>query len=74
VDAIEKTRPETIDLPQIPPIVNDRCEFQTQAIEMSHCHGVISADALTPVLVCIHKLEIPQLSSFNRSHDGVTPL
>jgi hypothetical protein len=29
-----------------------------------HRHGVISAGALTPVLVCVHKLEITPLSNF----------
>jgi len=31
---------------------------------------VISAGALTPVLVCFHKLEITPLSNFNHSRDG----
>jgi hypothetical protein len=35
-----------------------------------HHHGVISAGALTPVLVCFHKLEITPLSNFNHSRDG----
>jgi len=34
-----------------------------------HRHGVISAGALTPVLVCFHKLEITPLSNFNHSRD-----
>jgi hypothetical protein len=31
---------------------------------------VISAGALTPVLVCFHKLEITPLSNFNHSRYG----
>jgi hypothetical protein len=34
------------------------------------CHGVISVGALTPVLVCFHKLEITPPSNFHRSCDG----
>jgi hypothetical protein len=37
-----------------------------------HRHGVISAGALTPVLVCFHKLEITPLSNFNHSRDGTS--
>jgi len=35
-----------------------------------HRHGVISAGALTPVLVCFHKLEITPPSNFNHPRDG----
>src|SRR5271163_805716 len=39
-----------------------------------HCairrHGVISVGALTPILVCFHKLEITPASNFNQSCDG----
>jgi hypothetical protein len=31
---------------------------------------VISAGALTPILVCFHKLEITPLSNFNHPRDG----
>jgi hypothetical protein len=34
------------------------------------CHGVISVGALTPILVCFHKLEITPPSNFNHSRDG----
>src|SRR3954449_4971723 len=34
------------------------------------CHGVISVGALTPVLVCFHKLEITPPSNFNHPRDG----
>jgi hypothetical protein len=39
-------------------------------LRANHCHGVISAGALTPVLVCFHKLEITPLSNFNHTRDG----
>ena len=35
---------------------------------------MISAGALTPVLVCFHKLEITPLSNFNHSRDGTGEL
>src|SRR6202522_3951807 len=34
------------------------------------CHGVISVGALTPILVCFHKLEITPPSNFNHLRDG----
>ena len=37
-----------------------------------HRHGVISVGALTPVLVCVHKLEITPLSNFNHLRDGTS--
>ena len=37
-------------------------------------HGVISVGALTPILVCFHKLEITPLSNFNPSRDGTAQL
>ena len=38
------------------------------------CHGVISVGALTPILVCFHKLEITPPSNFNHSRDGTSSL
>jgi hypothetical protein len=35
-----------------------------------HCHGVISIGALTPILVCFHKLEITPPSNSNHLRDG----
>jgi hypothetical protein len=35
-----------------------------------HCHGVISIGALTPILVCFHKLEITPPSNSNHLLDG----
>ena len=35
-----------------------------------HCHGVLSVGALTPILVCFHKLEITPPSNFNHTRDG----
>jgi hypothetical protein len=35
---------------------------------------VISVGALTPILVCFHKLEITPPSNFNHSRDGTTAL
>jgi hypothetical protein len=35
-----------------------------------HCHGVISIGALTPILVCFHKLEITPPPNFNHSGYG----
>ena len=34
------------------------------------CHGVISVGALTPILVCFHKLEITPPSNSNHTRDG----
>jgi hypothetical protein len=34
------------------------------------CHGVISVGALTPILVCFHKLEITPPSNSNHLRDG----
>ena len=36
------------------------------------CHGVISVGALTPILVCFHKLEITPPSNSNHSRDGTS--
>lgn len=38
-----------------------------------YCHGVISVGALTPILVCFHKLEITPPSNSNHIRDGTWP-
>ena len=57
----------------IEPIIAEKL-FAFGGAWSGHCairrHGVISVGALTPILVCFHKLEITSLSNFNQSCDG----